>query len=504
MQIAVLPVLIPLIAGFVILFAKPLGLSLQRVLSVFTLFIILFCSIAGLIAVVEHNYITYQLGNWQAPFGISLVLDRLSLTMVIVTTLLAIGSLWYAIGNDVDRQGEHFHVLFIFLVFGINGAFLTGDLFNLFVFFEILLLASYSLLLHGQGKDRTKAGLHYVVINLVGSTLFLFAIGIFYGILGTLNIADLAYGVSQLSSQDTTIIAVAGLLLLVVFGLKAAMFPLYLWLPAAYSKTSAPVAALFAIMTKVGIYAIIRVHGTLFGDEAGELSGYYTTWLLNLGLITLIMATFGVMSAKTLRLQVAYLVLASVSILLTSAGINSSEALSGTLYYMIHSTLLAGGMFLLADVIARSRGEFSDTLTKAPIFKNAIFVGSLYFVFAIAVAGMPPLSGFFGKVMILFGALGHVQQGMIFAIVLLSSLFIIISLARTGSTIFYDTDKEHDPLPKVTTKKTFYPILFLMSFAFLMVIFANPLSEFTAAASLQILDAQGYIEAVLGLKEGEI
>jgi len=504
MHIAILPILIPLISGFITLFAKPFGLKVQRALAVASLLVILLFALLGLVYVLEYNYITYQLGNWDAPFGISLVLDRLSALMVLVTTILAIGAIWYAINNNIDKEGEHFHVLFLLQIFGINGAFLTGDLFNLFVFFEILLLASYSLLLHGQGKDRTKAGLHYVVINLVGSTLFLFAVGILYGVLGTLNIADLAYKISQLSSNDTTIVAVAGLLLLLVFGLKAAMFPLYLWLPAAYSKTSAPVAALFAIMTKVGIYAIIRVHGTLFGSKAGELSHYYTPWLLNIGLITLIMATFGVMSAQNFKLQVSYLVLASVSLLLTSVGINTVESLSGTIYYIIHSTLLAGGMFLVADVISRSRGKFGDSLVRAPTFKNAIFVGSIYFIFAIALAGIPPLSGFFGKMMILYGALGHIQQGLIYTIILLSSLLIIISLVKTGSTIFYDTDTQSDALPSATTQSTFYPIIFLMSFAFLMVIFANPLSEFNVATSMQLFDSQSYIDAILGMKEGDI
>jgi len=171
---------------------------------------------------------------------------------------------------------------------------------------------------------------------------------------------------------------------------------------------------------------------------------------------------------------------------------------------MIHSTLLAGGMFLVADVISRSRGRLADSLVRAPTFKNAIFVGSIYFIFAIAIAGIPPLSGFFGKVMILYGALGHIQQGMIFTIVLFSSLLIIISLAKTGSTIFYDTDKQSEVLPSVTTQSTFYPIIFLMSFAFLMVIFANPLSEFNVATSMQLFDSQSYIDAILGMKEGDI
>lgn len=499
MHSAILPILIPLTAGILLLLAKHFGLKNQRILSVAMLIILIVISFLALPQVLQNNPVVYAVGGWQAPFGIVLVLDRLSILMIIITSLLALGALWYAIVSDTDKRGAHFHVLFHLQLFGLNGAFLTGDLFNLFVFFEILLLASYSLLLHGEGNGRTKAGLHYVVINLVGSTLFLFAVGTLYGILGTLNIADLAYKISILPSSDVGVVAAAGLLLLVVFGLKAAMFPLYLWLPGAYSKTSAPVAALFAIMTKVGIYAIIRVHGTIFSDNAGELANYYAPWVLNAGLITLIMATFGAMSAKELKNQIAYLVLASVSTLLISIGIHSVAAMSGAIYYMIHSTLIAGGFFLLSDIIVRSRGQIRGKLIKAPLFSNSVFIGSLFFLYAIAIASMPPLSGFFGKLMILFAAIDHPHAGIVLTVVLLSGLLSIVTLAKTGSQIFYDTDNSAEPIHTKITNRYFPPVLFLFIFAPLMVIFANPITEFTQNTAEMIFDTNAYIEAVLNI-----
>lgn len=495
-HIPILPLLIPLITGFILLLFKDFGLKFQRILSVGSIIVLLIVSIIALNEAIDKQHITYILGNWEAPFGIVLVLDKLSITMVLLTTILSLFALAYAISENIDSKGANFQVLFQLQLFGLNGAFLTGDLFNLFVFFEILLLASYSLLLHFSNKEKTKAGLHYVIINLVGSTLFLFAVGALYGILGTLNIADLALQISTLDKDNLNIIASAGLLLLVVFGLKAAMFPLYLWLPKAYSKTSAPVAALFAIMTKVGIYAIIRVHGTLFGESAGELAYYHTPWVLVIGIITLIMATFGIMSSKEIKNTVAYLVLASVSVLLISVGINTKDALSGTIYYLIHSTLISGGLFLLADIIVNSRQ--SDILTqKTPKLPNAKVIGILFFGYAIAIAGLPPLSGFFGKIMILYASLENPMYPIIIGTVLLSSLFIIVSLAKAGTTIFFDTVATDEPLKNNTAKHSIKIVAILLLIAPLLVIFANPITSFCNSIASDILNTNGYINAVL-------
>ncbi len=496
-HLVMLPILIPLLGSMIILLSKSLSYKTPRSLSLFFMALLVFASIFSLWSILEKGDFIYQMGNWQAPFGITFVLDKLSITLVLLTSLLAFGALWYAVKSDSDKMGEHFHTLFHLQVFGLNGAFLTGDLFNLFVFFEILLLASYALLLHGHGKKPARFGIHYMVINLVGSTLFLFAVGTLYGILGTLNIADLALKISGLAAEDTAVVATAGLLLLIVFGLKAAMFPLYFWLPGTYSSASAPVAALFAIMTKVGIYSIIRVHGTLFGELSGELSFYYTPWVLGLGLITIVLATIGVMSSKTLKEQVAYLVLVSVSILLIAIGINTPDAISGAMYYLIHSTIIAGGFFLLADVLGRLRGSSADTLERTAPYKMMVLSGSLFFAYAIATASMPPFSGFLGKMMILVAALSSSWVVVIFSVVLVTGLAIIISLTRTGTLLFYHTKNEDEPIESSVGIGYFYPILYLFSISLLLLVFANPISIFTQELSLMVFDAQGYISKVL-------
>jgi multicomponent K+:H+ antiporter subunit D len=491
------PVFLPLIVGFTLLFARLGGLRLQRSLNLLAVLALIFLSLELMRVAVSGVHQVYLLGNWIAPYGIVLVLDQFAALMVLITSVLALAALWYAIAKNIDQQGAHFHVLFQLQLFGLNGAFLTGDVFNLFVFFEVLLLASYGLLLHGSGRLRTKAGLHYVVINLIGSTLFLFAVGTLYGVLGTLNIADMAAKVAQVPPEDLGVVAAAGLLLLVVFGLKAAMFPLYLWLPAAYANTSAPVAALFAIMTKVGIYSIIRVHGTVFGAQAGELAFYYAPWLLALGLATLLLAALGVMAARGLREQVAYLVLASVATLLIGVGVNSPQALGATLYYLIHSTLIAGGMFLLADLIARGRGVHDDRFESAPIMPNAILLGSAFLFGAIAMTGMPPLSGFFGKVLILQAALDQAWYAAVLTVVLVSGLLMIVAMARSGSLLFYRTQSVAVLPGEPLNTSAFVAVAGLLIISPVLVIFANPITAFTDMAALQQFDSATYIEAVL-------
>lgn len=504
-----MPVILPLISGIIILLARKRGIVLQRIISLLAVLVLIVININAMQVAVELPPQVYALGNWVAPFGIVMVLDKLSATLVLLTSVLALAALWYAIRQKIDEKGAHFHVLFHIQLFGLNGAFMTGDVFNLFVFFEVLLLASYGLLLHGGGRLKTRAGLHYVALNLVGSTLFLFAVGALYGILGTLNLADMAVKIAHLPANDQGVVAAAGLMLLIVFGIKAAMFPLYLWLPQAYSNTSAPVAALFAIMTKVGLYAIIRIHGTLFGEQAGALAYFYIPWVLWLGLATLFLAALGVMASRNFREQVAYLVLASVATLLVGIGINTEQAMSATIFYLFHSTLIAGAMFLLADWIRQGRGDAEDQFIRAHAMPKAILVGSIFMFGAIAMTGLPPLSGFIGKLLILSSALTHPDFYWILGVVLVSSLLMIIALARSGSLLFYNVlpeerchtvdGKEMCDTPKTMQLKGAASVIGLLSAAVILVVFAQPIHQFTDTVANQIFDSSLYQHQVLNV-----
>ena len=377
----ILPLLVPLFTGALLLFAHSLGRSSKRTLSLLATWSLVPLAIWLLVLADDGQLRVYALGSWQPPFGIVLMLDRLSALMLLVTAVLAGFAVLYACRGD-DERGPNFHALYQFQLLGINGAFLTGDLFNLFVFFEILLISSYALLLHGHGQRRVRSGM-------------------LYGLLGTLNMADLAARVSAADPADGPLLAAAGYLLLVVFALKGAILPLYFWLPRAYASATAPVAALFAIMTKVGLYAIVRVFTLIFGSEAGELSHMVDAWLWPLALLTLGAAVVGALAARNLQVLLAYLVVVSVGTLLAGIALGSEAGLAAALYYLVHSTLIAGALFLLADLIARQRGDLGTDLITAPALQQPLLLGTLFFIGAISVAGLPPFSGFLGKLMLL-------------------------------------------------------------------------------------------------------
>ncbi|MBK1717383.1 monovalent cation/H+ antiporter subunit D [Thiocystis violacea] len=502
-HLVIAPVLLPLLAGILLLLTRPLlplgvrrGLNLAAVAGQVALAVWLLTLVDG------GAILTYNLGHWPAPFGIVLVADRLSVWMLLITALLAFFALLHAV-RGTDRGSRHFHTLFQLQLFGLNGAFLTGDLFNLFVFFEVLLLASYGLMVHGGGARRVQAGLHFVVLNLVGSTLFLFAAGTLYGVLGTLNLADLAVKVAALPPENLGPVRAAGLLLLAVFALKAALVPLHLWLPAAYSSTSAPVAALFAIMTKVGAYCLLRVETLIFGAGAGELAGLYADWLWPLGLLTLLLGSLGALAATELRRQVAYLVVVSVGLLLSAFGLATPAGIAAGLYYLVHTTFAAAAFFLLADLIAEERGSLADRLVPGPTVRRVGLLGGLFFFTALLVAGLPPLPGFVGKFLVLRAALETPGWPWVMAVILTSGLLGIIALGRSGSLLFFATQgatNQGDSIPSDSPGKSggsAWPTLGLLALGLILLAWSGPALEYCAAMADQLLDPQGYIQAVL-------
>lgn len=485
------PLLLPLAAGMVNLLLVKKGIGAQRMVSL--------AAVAGLLPVAilllqlagGGEFGVYRLGNWPAPFGIILVLDRLSALLLLLTAALALPVIFYAAGGD-DLIGRNFHVLFPLQVFGINGAFLTGDLFNLFVFFEIMLIASYSLAVYGGGPDRIRASLHYVVLNLIGSSLFLVAIGTLYSVTGTLNMADLAEKTAAAAPEQAALLRISSLLLLVVFALKAAVLPLHLWLPALYSSVSAPVAALFAIMTKVGVYAILRTFTLIF--PAGIVSPDIIAWLPPLALLTLIGGALGVLGSRRLTALTAYLVVMSVGMLLTGVGLMSVAGIGAALYYLPHTTLTTAGMFLLADVIAGQRGPAGDWFLPAPPVPW-VLPGVLFFVGAVAAAGMPPLSGFIGKLLLL-QAVSPDAAGWLWPVVITGSLAGLVALSRAGTRLFWRTEGKTFSRPRPSLTRV-APVVVLLAMSVVLTIFAAPICRYAEATATQLLTPQDYIAAVL-------
>lgn len=492
-----LPVIIPLLCAALMVFCYRTPLAIQRIMSLSSITLLLAVALMMGAQLPGQDHLLYVLGGWQPPFGILLVVDRLSVLMLVLTAVLAGFCALYA-SRGHDREGAHFHALLQFQLVGINGAFVTGDLFNLFVFFELLLIASYALLLQGGGAARGRAGLHYVVLNLIGSAFFVIAIGLLYGLTGTLNMADMAVRIAAAPAADQPFIAAASLLLLVVFGVKAALLPLLFWLPRAYIAASAPVAALFAIMTKVGIYAMLRVFALVFGLEAGLGATLAWQWLWPLALATLALGAIGVLGAASLRGITAYLVIVSVGTLLATLSLASEAAVAAALFYLVHSTLLTAAFFLFADLIGRQRGEVLDSLQVTAAMSYRKPLALLFFIGAIALAGLPPLSGFVSKLWLLQVTAGTPAQTVFWPLLLLAGFIMLIALSRAGSKLFWRQPTE--PAEPLAPDPVHLGVVMAMVFcSALLALQGDPLMQFSEAAARSLLSPGDYVAAVQAL-----
>ena len=495
----VAPLVLPaLLAPFIILAAR-YHIGIQRVLSVAGVLALVVIAAGLAWQAADGTIILYLMGDWAAPFGIVLVGDRLSTMMVLLTAVLALFLLLYAIGSGWDDRGRHFHALFQFQLLGIMGAFLTGDLFNLFVFFEVLLIASYGLLIHAGGNARLRAGVQYVLFNLIGSTLFLFALGAIYAQTGTLNMADLAQRVTLISPDDTVGIRIAAVLLLLVFAIKAAMVPLHFWLPASYAEAPAPVAALFAIMTKVGAYAIIRVYTMVFPPDLAVTADLHGQWLLPAALVSLAVGTIGVLAARRLDRLVAFSVIGSMGIVMVAVSLFSPAGMAAALYYIVHSTLAGAALFLIVDLVQSTRKDLF--LTPQPPVAGAPLTAALFFAGAIAMVGLPPLSGFLGKLLVLDAAYGTEHVVWIWATVLGGSLIGILGFSRAGSILFWKATGADLPQPAPAMPRpaalSYVAVGGLIALMALHTVFAGQVHSYTTMMAAQLFAPEPYISTVL-------
>jgi len=505
-HLIIAPLLLPAIVAALFLLGRWRARWIGSALSLAGCVALVLIALALFVTAYGGTISVYALGNWPAPFGIVLVLDRLSALMLVLTSVLALVVLCHAVITNLDRKGWHFHPLFQFQLLGLNGAFLTGDLFNLFVFFEVLLIASYGLMLHGQGAGRLKVGLQYVIINLVGSTLFLIGIGMLYGVTGTLNMADMALRISSLPHGDQGLARAGALLLTVVFALKAALLPLHLWLPRTYASTSPAVAALFAIMTKVGVYAIVRTTTLIFGADAGAVAWAPAQWMLPSAVLTVIIGFTGLLAARGLRDQAAFGVVGSTGTLLVAVSLFEPRAITAALYYLPHSTLTGALLFLVGDLVARHRPDYGDAITVGPRFASIGPISALYLLAGIALVGMPPLSGFIGKLLILTAAAAHPAAGWIWVTILVSTLIGTIGLARAGSILFWKSSTCDEPLrpaPAQVGRKALLPSAALVALLAALVLGAGGIVAYMDTVSAQLFAPRNYIEAVLGRQAGD-
>lgn len=518
-HLIIAPILVPMIAAALLLFFDERRRTLKAMISLCsTVILLLLATLLFRIESAPNSFDgVYLLGNWAAPFGIVLVLDPLSALMLLLAALLAIATLVFSLARW-HAVGAHFHSMFQLLLVGLNGAFLTGDLFNLFVFFEVMLAASYGLLLHGSGPLRVKAGLHYIAINLVAALFFLIGVSLIYGTAGTLNMADLAARIPQIEPDRRMLMEAGFGVLGVAFLIKAGMWPLCFWLPTAYSVASAPVAGIFAILSKLGIYVILRLTMLLFGD--GPSAGFGSTVLLFGGIATLVFGTIGVLASQALGRLAGYSVLVSSGTMLMVLGINQGVISSGALLYLVSSTLTLSAFFMLielvergqdagANVIAVTMEAYGEGREDEPLEQvegvtmpgTMAILGTCFAACGILLSGLPPLSGFISKFAMLSammgtGAIGTPPDAAIWTLivlVILSGVAALIAMTRVGIRTFWSSLE--GTVPRVLVIEL-VPVMFLLSLTLALTVQAGPAMRYMDT-TIRTLGAPAiYIEGV--------
>lgn len=535
-HLVIAPILIPFFAGAIMLFYEDRQRRLKTTISVLSAAALLVTAVVLLIAS-EGSRATggndvgvYLLGNWPPPFAITLVLDRLSALMLLMVACLALPVISYA-GAGWEKQGRHFHSMLQFLLMGLNGAFLTGDLFNLFVFFEVMLAASYGLMLHGSGPDRIKAGLHYIAVNLAASLFFLIGVALVYGTTGTLNMADIGRALYWLDDAERLLFHAAAALLGLAFLIKAAAWPLCFWLPPTYGAASPPAAAIMAIMTKVGIYVILRLSLLVLGPDSGPSAGFGAPVLMIGGLLTMGFGMIGILGTPELVRKGGYLAIISSGTVLAAVGFAQAGGgalmLGGALYYLVGSTAAISAFFLIAEPV--SRGDEGDDETpieddadplsehwtpmglgtvedmSAPASNRTVSWLTMAVCFALVaamIAGLPPLPGFIGKFAILQGAIRDNLDapGMLpvilwiyAAMLILSGLGALIALMRFGIRRFWAED---GPTPRILALEV-VPVVMLLVMIGLQTVRSDAVMKYTRATALSLLEPGVYRKAVL-------
>ncbi|GGA77492.1 monovalent cation/H+ antiporter subunit D [Brucella endophytica] len=518
-HLIVVPVVLPLVTGALMLLFDERRHGLKAAISLASATLLLGVAVT-LMVMAGRNGLgasVYRLGDYSAPFGIVLALDRLSALMLVLTAVLAVASLVYALACW-QQGGPHFHTLFQLLLMGLNGAFLTGDLFNLFVFFELTLAASYGLALHGSGVRRVKAGLRYIVFNLAASALFLIGVSLLYGVTGTLNMADLATRIPLVSPGDRVFVEAGAAILGLVFLVKAGMWPLGFWLTPAYAAAAAPVAAMFAILSKVGIYAILRLSHLFFGT--GVLAGFGDQWLIAGGMATIVFGVLGVLGSRAIGRIASFGVLISSGTLIAAIGVGGVPTVAALLFYMLSTTLGIAALFLLAELIERGRDTVANVLTLMMDFDDEdeeeeeevgltipatpAILSVCFIICTIVLIGLPPFSGFIAKFMLISsilnpGGLGHPEPiaAMHWALVLLmgsAGLGGLISLTGIGIRNFWTPLERSVPPVRLVE---IAPVIGLLLLCLGLVVGAAPVMRYLQATAQSLNAPQDYIRSVL-------
>ena len=473
--------------------------DVQRIVSLAASAGLLGSAIALTVAVHDGTVLATQFGNWPAPFGITFVADMLAAAMVLITGIMAVAVGVYGLTGEVrERENAFYHVLYQGLLLGVTGAFLTGDIFNLYVWFEIMLISSFGMLALGGTKEQLDAGVKYVTLNLIATTFFLISVAFLYGTTGTLNMADLARVLPTLENQG--LVTTLALMFLATFGAKAALFPLFYWLPAAYHTASAPVVAIFAaLLTKVGVYAIIRTFTLLFDGDVG----YTGPIVAVVAIFTMVTGVLGAAAHFDIRRILSFHIISQIGYMLFGIAVATPLAIGGSILYIIHHIIVKANLFLIAGVIERAGGSFH--LKKlGGLYTSLPMLGMLFLIPALSLAGLPPLSGFWSKFTLIKASLdaGHIVLA---ATGLLVGLLTLYSMLKIWNEAFWKTapanaeEKVRDwQADRKTRLLMLIPVATLAAITLTIGLFAEPFVDFSLRAGEQLLNKSIYIDAVFG------
>ncbi len=491
-----LPVVVPLGAAALSLLLFRWR-NAQRVVSLLGVATALAASVALLIFVGRDGIQVTEIGGWEAPFGIALVADEFATIMLTVATIAVLAVLIYSLGHEGhDRVGGYFHPAYLALTAGVTGAFLTGDLFNLFVFFEIMLTASYVLITIRGGREQVRHGMTYVVISLVSSALFVLGLAFIYTELGTVNMADLAVRIDEIPGEVRTAL---GLFFLVVFGIKAAIFPLFFWLPDSYPTAPTPVTAIFAgLLTKVGVYAIIRTQTLIF--HTGDTSNL----LLIVAGLTMVVGVIGAIAQNDVKRILSFHIVSQIGYMIFGLALFTLAGLAGAILYTVHHILVKTSMFLVGGLIEVKAG--TAALSKlGGLLRKAPWLAVLFLLPALSLAGLPPFSGFVAKLSLIEAGFGSTAYT-ITAISLAVSVLTLFSMTKIWAGVFWGkpaTVTAGDIRPSYTTKHGSVPVMIFATVSLVIItlavaVGAESIYELAQSAANSLLDKTGYIKAVLG------
>lgn len=470
----------------------------QRVISVLGSFLGVLLSIRLLANIHDNGILTLNASNWEAPYGIVFVADLLSATLVLLTSIVALAvSFFSSTGLNRQRMMYGYFPIFHFLIMGLNGAFLTGDIFNLYVWFEVIIISSFVLMTLGGRKAQLEGAVKYMAMNILASTFFLTGIGILYGITGSLNMADLSIKIQQVQNQ--WLVGITACFFIIGFGIKSAVFPLYYWLPSSYHTPPSAVAATFGgLLTKVGIYAMIRVFSLIFIPDE-----FTKNLLIVMAVLTIVIGSFGAIIKTNIRRLFSYLIVCHIGFMIGGIGMFTKVALMGTIFYLIHDIMVKTNLFLIAGVIRQLRGTMNMP-SLGGLYAEYPKISLLFALVLFSLVGIPPLSGFWPKIY-LFDAAFSLGQFPFAIALILGSFITLYVIARMWSEIFWkdspadvEVENKFEPLPLFRKILLILPIGLLCGVTLFIGLNAEAIIQLVDKISDQLLDTTVYVEAVLG------